>query len=111
VIVLTGYAGKVRDDAYRAGADGFLSKGVAPDEIISEIRKHFPAAARESEGPRLSERERQVAQMIAEGLSNQEIADRMCVSLHTVKTHVSRILAKLGMRDRVSIAIHWRESV
>jgi DNA-binding NarL/FixJ family response regulator len=110
VLVITGYAGGTRDDALRAGADGFLSKGVAPEEITSEIRKLCPHGARQPHaGNLLSERERQVWQMVAEGLSNQEIADRMCVTLHTVKTHVSRILSKLQLRDRVSLAIHWRK--
>jgi DNA-binding NarL/FixJ family response regulator len=108
VLVITGYAGGTRDDALRAGADGFLSKGVAPEEILNEIRKLCPNAQKpQTPGHNLSERERQVWQMVAEGLTNQEIADRMCVTLHTVKTHVSRILSKLQLRDRVSLAIYW----
>ena len=111
VLVVTGYSGGTRDEALRAGADGFLSKGVAPEEILAEIRRLCPAAARApSSFDRLSDRERQVWQMVAEGLTNQEIADRMCVTLHTVKTHVSRILSKLQLRDRVSLAIQWRKA-
>ncbi|MEZ0327826.1 MAG: response regulator [Fimbriimonas sp.] len=109
VIVLTGYSGTVRDEALRMGADAFLSKGVAPEEITSEIRKLCPADRSDRSANRLSERERQVAQMIAEGLSNQEIAERMCITLHTVKTHVSRVLSKLQFRDRVSLAISWEK--
>ncbi len=107
VIVLTGYTGTVRDDALRMGADAFLTKGVAPEEITAEIRKLRPVDRSERSAARLSDRERQVAQMIAEGLTNQEIAERMCITLHTVKTHVSRVLSKLQVRDRVSVAISW----
>jgi DNA-binding NarL/FixJ family response regulator len=119
--------------ALRAGASGFLLKDVTPEQLFTAIRvvaageallapaatRHLVRAfvARPSAGrpdPRLLEaltaREREVLVLVAEGTSNAEIAGRLVVSPATVKTHVSRILAKLGLRDRAQLVIAAYES-
>jgi DNA-binding NarL/FixJ family response regulator len=120
-------------DSLRAGASGFLFKDVTPEQLVAAIRTvangdviFAPSVTRRlvekfvarplGEGidtdalNTLTERERDVLTEIARGLSNVEIAERLHVSQGTVKTHVSRILAKLGLRDRVQaviVAYEW----
>jgi DNA-binding NarL/FixJ family response regulator len=119
----------------RAGASGFLLKNVPPDELVAAIRtvaagdavvaprvtrrllETFAAriptesqAARDARLEQLTERERDVLQAIALGRSNQEIASSLFLSEATVKSHVSRILAKLGLRDRVQAVIFAYET-
>lgn len=115
--------------ALRAGAAGFMLKDVPPAELLTAIRvvhrgdaviaasttrrliDHFvthlpvpdPAAERVLET--LTEREREVLLRVAAGRSNAEIADELVVAESTVKTHVGRILAKLGLRDRVQAVV------
>ena len=118
--------------ALRAGASGFLLKNAEPSELVAAIRSvasgdavisprvtrrmleifsgHLPEAGAPANGldPRLAEltaRELEVLRAVAEGLSNAEIAERLFLSEATVKTHVGRILAKLGVRDRVQAVI------
>ncbi|MFJ2768989.1 response regulator [Streptomyces sp. NPDC087300] len=130
VIVLTTFD----DDEYvyaalRAGASGFLVKDMALDDILAAIRvvaagdaliapsvtrrliKEFadrPGTAPPSrdvlvEG--ITEREREVLTLVGGGLSNTEIAERLCISVATAKTYLTRLLAKLGARDRVQLVI------
>ena len=114
--------------ALAAGASGFLLKDVTPEDLVKAIRvvaagesllapsvtsllvREFarrPTAGR----PRpdvlagLTEREREVLVLVAQGLSNAEIAGRLVVSPATAKTHVSRILTKLGLRDRTQLVV------
>jgi NarL family two-component system response regulator LiaR len=133
VIVLTSYH---EDEqifpAIRAGALSYLLKGVGLDELTEAVRKaargeavlHPRVAARlvqELHGaPResaalyeaLSTREREVLQLIASGLHNAEIAERLVISERTVKSHVNNILAKLQVADRTQAAIYaWRSGV
>jgi NarL family two-component system response regulator LiaR len=133
VIVLTSYH---EDEqifpAVRAGALSYLLKGVGLDELTEAVRKaargeavlHPRVAARlvqELHGaPResaalyeaLSAREREVLQLIASGLHNAEIAERLVISERTVKSHVNNILAKLHVADRTQAAIYaWRTGV
>ena len=115
-------------EALRAGASGFALKSRPLEELLSAIRTvaagdallapsvtrrliaHFTAGARApSRAPRgldeLTEREREVLALVAQGLSNAELAERLRVSLPTAKTHVSRILTKLDARDRTQLVI------
>ena len=112
--------------AVRAGASGFLLKDVEPAELVDAIR--VVAAGNSLFGPtatkrlierfarrsqarpsrsldRLTDREREILELIAGGLSNAEIAKRLYLSETTVKTHVSSTLRKLGVRDRVQAVI------
>jgi DNA-binding NarL/FixJ family response regulator len=120
-------------DALRAGASGFLLKDVTAERLIDAVRVIAagdallaPGVTRRLIGefaqrqvttaqpsPALEEltpRETEVLQLLAEGLSNPEIAARLVVSEETVKTHVSRILLKLGLRDRTQAVIAAYES-
>jgi DNA-binding NarL/FixJ family response regulator len=111
--------------ALRAGASGFLLKDVEPAELVDAIRvvasgnalfgpsvtrrllDHF-AAHEDATAPSLdtlTQREREILRLLASGLSNAEIADRLVVSETTVKSHVSSVLRKLGVRDRVQAVI------
>ena len=113
-------------DALRAGASGFLLKRARPDEVVRAIRLLaggdsllFPAAIRELaaryapaqassgglESAGLTDREGQILRLIAQGLSNAEIAAQLVVSAETVKTHVGHVLTKLGARDRTQAVI------
>jgi NarL family two-component system response regulator LiaR len=133
VVVLTSY---LQDElifpAIRAGARSYLLKDAGAEEIAEAVRKaargevvlHPQVAARlmhEMQGGRhatlnpyleLSEREREVLRLIAEGLSNQQIAEQLVISEGTVKSHVSNILSKLHLADRTQAAIFaWREGL
>jgi DNA-binding NarL/FixJ family response regulator len=115
-------------DALRAGASGFLLKDARPAELIAAVRtvaageallapavtralvgrfaeRLRPAPAELAELAALTPREVEVLRLIAEGLSNAEIAARLVLSTETVKTYVSRILAKLDLRDRVQAVV------
>lgn len=118
--------------ALKAGASGFLLKDVPPEELLFAIRavhsgdsvvapsttrrliNQFAAllpGAQETpnELGELTDREREVLILVAQGLSNGEIAQRLFVSEATVKTHVGRVLAKLGLRDRVQAVVYAYE--
>ena len=120
-------------EALRAGASGFALKSRPLEELLSAIRTvaageallapsvtrrliaHFtesdPAPRRTPRGlEELTEREREVLSLVARGLSNAELAETLHVSLPTAKTHVSRILTKLGARDRTQLVILAYES-
>jgi DNA-binding NarL/FixJ family response regulator len=113
-------------DALRAGASGFLLKDTPPEDLIAAIRvvargdaliapgitkrliEQFAQSAPVSAPPSLSEltpREAEVLILVAGGLSNGEIAAELFLSHATVKTHVKRILSKLGLRDRVQAVV------
>ena len=118
-------------DALRAGASGFLLKRARPDEVVRAIRLLaagdsllFPAAIRELaahhapaapspgglDAARLTDREAEVLRLIAQGLSNAEIAGQLVVSAETVKTHVAHLLTKLEARDRTQAVIRAYQS-
>ncbi|MFF9798364.1 response regulator [Streptomyces rochei] len=116
----------------RAGASGFLVKDAQPEELLSGIRAvatgdavvapsltrrlldayvhHLPVAVRADDSPdprvaSLTEREREILEVLGQGWTNTEIAERLHLAESTVKTHVGRILAKTGSRDRVQAVI------
>lgn len=121
-------------EALRAGASGFLLKDAPTQEVVAAVRavaagdavlstavtrqlldqvaKRLPAAVsrRPDELDLLTEREQEVLRMLANGLSNAEIAAALVVSEATVKSHVSHLLGKLGLRDRVQAVIYAYET-
>jgi DNA-binding NarL/FixJ family response regulator len=118
-------------DALRAGASGFLLKDATPEEILHAVRvvgggeallapavtrrliAEFAARSRPVAPPkldRLTPREREVLLLVASGLTNAEIAARLCLAGQTVKSHVSSLLFKLELRDRVQAVILAYES-
>jgi DNA-binding NarL/FixJ family response regulator len=134
VIVLTTFE---RDeyvfDALRYGASGFLLKDTKPAELLQAIRlvaeggallspsvtrrlvREFVAQSARSlrphpELPTLTDREREVLTLVAEGLTNDEIAGRLFISPATARTHVSRTMIKLGARDRAQLVVFAYQS-
>ena len=115
-------------EALRAGASGFLLKDTPPADLLAAIRvvaagdallapavtrrliaefarRPEPSSVTPAALAGLTEREREVLALVARGLSNAEIADRLVVSAATAKTHVSRVLAKLQARDRAQLVM------
>ena len=121
-------------EALRAGASGFLLKDASADQLAEAVRvvaggdallapgitrrliaefsrlDNRPRAPLKERVGDLTERETEVLALIAQGLSNAEIAERLVVAEQTVKTHVGRILVKLGLRDRTQAAVFAYES-
>jgi DNA-binding NarL/FixJ family response regulator len=121
-------------DALCAGASGFLLKDVTAERLFEAVRviaageallaptvtrrlisefarqRPMPGAPPTAALARLTPREKQVLLLVAEGLSNPEIAARLVVTEETVKTHVSRVLSKLGLRDRTQAVVTAYES-
>jgi DNA-binding NarL/FixJ family response regulator len=134
VLILTTFdLDKYVFEALRAGASGFALKSRPLDELLHAIRivaegeallapsvtrrliAHFGRASRAPAERRLdfeqlTDREHEVLSLIAKGLSNTELADTLHVSIPTVKTHVSRILTKLGARDRTQLVVFAYEA-
>ncbi len=113
-------------DAFRAGATGFLLKTVSPEDLVAAVRSvhagdallapaitrrlverfvRTPQPGHEGRLDALTDREREVLRLMGAGRSNAEIAGELFVSHGTVKTHVGRILTKLGLRDRVQAVV------
>ncbi|HEY8525385.1 MAG TPA: response regulator transcription factor [Acidimicrobiales bacterium] len=128
VVVLTTYElDEYVFESLRAGASGFLTKDVDPDDLRDAVRvvasgqallapsvtrrvvDAFASAVPRPKAPErldvLTEREREVLALVARGLSNDELAERLVMSPLTAKTHVSRILTKLGARDRAQLVV------
>jgi DNA-binding NarL/FixJ family response regulator len=120
-------------EALRAGASGFLLKDVRREDLVHAVRvvasgdallapsvtrrllarftrPYTHMGAEPYSDLRLTPRESQTLALIARGLSNAEIAEAMVVSAHTAKTHVSNVLTKLGLRDRVQAVIYAYET-
>jgi DNA-binding NarL/FixJ family response regulator len=119
--------------AMRAGASGFLLKRTRPEELIAAVhtiragdsllspsvtrrvidrmaQQPTPELADQARLQELTPRERDVLQLVARGLSNREIAAELVVEESTIRTHVKRILMKLGLRDRIQVVIFAYES-
>ncbi len=116
-------------EALRAGASGFITKDVPADELVRAVRvvaagdalltpavtrqlldrvaRRLPAPVGQApdELAQLTEREREVLELLSRGMSNAEIAEALVVGEATVKTHVSNVLMKLGLRDRVQAVV------
>jgi DNA-binding NarL/FixJ family response regulator len=119
-------------EALRVGASGFLVKATEPAELVHAVRvvtagdallspgvtkrlvAEFAERAKEPGAvpalDALTDREREVMGLVAEGLSNEEIAERLVVSPATAKTHVSRAMVKMGARDRAQLVVFAFES-
>ncbi|MFC4472564.1 response regulator [Streptomyces xiangluensis] len=121
-------------EALRAGASGFLLKDAPPADLIAAVRvvaagdallapkvtrRLIADFAQQRPAPRrkpavqlegLTPRETEVLELVARGLSNQEIADHLVLAEQTVKTHIGRVLAKLDLRDRAQVVIFAYES-
>lgn len=117
--------------ALQAGASGFLLKDAHPDELLDAIRRTHrgaslfapsvltrlieayiahPAVAKPGSLDGLTERETEVLTLVGRGLSNDEIATRLTISIKTVKTHIGNLLSKLQARDRAHLVIAAYES-
>jgi DNA-binding NarL/FixJ family response regulator len=119
--------------AMKAGASGFLLKDASREQLTGAVRTvsagesllapaitrrliddfcrgPAPGAAAASAAGPLSERELDVVRLVAQGLSNAEIAARLYLSEATIKSHVARVLAKLGLRDRVQVVVFAYEN-
>ena len=119
-------------EAIRLGANGFLVKDTEPEELLRAVRavvdgdallspritrrliEEFATRAKDPAGlpalSRLTEREREVVSLVADGLTNDEIAKRLVMSGATAKTHVSRAMIKLGARDRAQLVVFAYET-
>ncbi|MFC9430685.1 response regulator [Streptomyces sp. NPDC056987] len=133
VVILTNYGlDEYVFDALRAGAAGFLVKDIVPEDFLHAVRvaargdallapsitrklinryvtQPLDAAARTGL-EELTNREREAVAMVARGLSNDQIADRMVISPVTAKTHINRAMAKLRARDRAQLVVLAYES-
>lgn len=137
IIVLTSY----HDDEHifpviQAGALSYILKEIDASELVEIIRmaargeahmsprvalrlmqdiqqpEHKSSEKNQLPAMVLTDREQQILQSVAEGLSNAEICEQLCLSIKTVRTHVSNILGKLHLRDRTQVAIYaWREGL
>jgi NarL family two-component system response regulator LiaR len=130
IIILTSFSEEDKVlPAIRSGAEGYLLKDIAPDELVQAVRDAYlgqvqlhpdvarklmsavaesaPKARKTPDTPGgLTEREHDVLRLIAEGMNNRDIAEKLFISEKTVKTHVSNILGKLGVADRTQAAIY-----
>jgi DNA-binding NarL/FixJ family response regulator len=127
VVVTTFELDEYVAEAVRAGASGFLVKDTEPAELLRAVRvaadgdallspgptrrllERVAGGLRRAEAPErlavLTDREREVLVLVAAGLTNEEIAERLFLSPLTAKTHVSRVMGKLGARDRVQLVV------
>ena len=124
ILILTSFSEEERIiQAIKAGATGYLIKDASPDELVRAIRDVYrgestldPKVAgtvlrsmqkeEESSSEDLTERETEVLELVAEGLPNDDIADKLYISERTVRSHVSNILGKLDLANRTQAALY-----
>lgn len=126
VVMLTSFSDKARvTEALRAGAIGYLLKDCEPGEVVAAIRAaangHSPLDPRVAgallpsrtadPGAELSAREREVLDLVAEGLANKQIARRLGIAERTVKVHVGNVFRRIGVADRTSAALWARDNL
>jgi two-component system response regulator DesR len=109
VLLISGVGWISPEAARAAGASGFISKDWSAEEVANAVRmvgRGMTVFARQKDGPRapLSDREREVLDLIGRGATNREIASRLYLSPHTVKDHTSSLYRKLGVRNRAEAA-------
>ena len=115
IVIFSAYAGEERvATAFERGADSYVLKGTSSDELVAVIRAvasggtlippdiaaQLARAVRQPRRDRLTEREREALALLAEGLANRAIAERLGITERTVKFHVAEILARLGASNR-----------
>ena len=115
IVIFSAYAGEERvATAFERGADSYVLKGTSSDELVAvvravaaggtlippEIAAQLSRAVRQPRRDRLTEREREILALLAEGLSNRAIGERLGITERTVKFHVAEILARLGASNR-----------
>jgi DNA-binding NarL/FixJ family response regulator len=124
VVMLTSFSDQARVvDALAAGAVGYLLKDSDPEEVLAAVRAaasgHAPLdprvagallpTRRNAPGADLSAREREVLQLVAEGLANKQIAKRLGIAERTVKVHLGNVFRRIGVTDRTSAALWARD--
>jgi DNA-binding NarL/FixJ family response regulator len=127
VLVLTSFAETARvQDALRAGAVGYLLKDSEPETLLAAVRSAArgsgpidprvtaallaaPAPAHDDAAGALSPREREVLELVAQGLANKQIARRLGITERTVKAHVGSLFRRIGVGDRTSAALWARD--
>ncbi|MFL6158573.1 MAG: LuxR C-terminal-related transcriptional regulator, partial [Marmoricola sp.] len=126
VVMLTSFSDRDRvTDALSAGAVGYLLKDSEPEAVLSAVRAaasgHAPIDPRvagallpsrtPSAGAELSPREREVLDLVAEGLANKQIARRLGITERTVKVHLGSVFRRIGVADRTSAALWARDNL
>jgi DNA-binding NarL/FixJ family response regulator len=128
VVVLTSYADQARIlDALNAGAQGYLLKHAEPAELVHAVHSvhagHAPLDARASrvlldeqrrarpERTGLSQRERTILELVSRGMANKQVARRLGITERTVKSHLTKIFAQIGVAGRVEAALWARENL
>jgi DNA-binding NarL/FixJ family response regulator len=120
IVIFSAYAGEERVAiAFERGADSYVLKGTSSDELVAvvravaaggtlippEIAAQLARAVRQPRRDRLTEREREILALLAEGLANRAIGERLGITERTVKFHVAEILARLGASNRAQAVV------
>ena len=104
IIVLTGFGEELREEALALGADVLMTKDQASAALAATLRRLVGGGTLLDD---LTAREIEVARAVGAGLSNPEAGDKLGLSVNTVKTHLASAMRKLGVRDRMELALRW----